>query len=53
MIDLFEFESPYSSFGKIFNKLYLTAYIKSLLEERNKMIKEVAEGNKWKNYLNK
>ena len=51
MIDLFEFEIPYSFFGRLFNHLYLTAYLRSMLEERNKLIKEVAEGNKWKQYL--
>jgi ligand-binding SRPBCC domain-containing protein len=51
MIDIFQFESPYHFAGKVFNALYLTKYMKSLLENRNKMIKEVAEGNRWKNYL--
>ena len=51
MIDIFQFESPYNALGKIFNKIYLTNYMKKLLEERNKLIKEVAEGNRWKNYL--
>jgi ligand-binding SRPBCC domain-containing protein len=51
MIDLFEFEIPYSFCGRFFNHLYLTAYMKTLLEARNKLIKEIAEGNKWKQYL--
>jgi ligand-binding SRPBCC domain-containing protein len=51
MIDIFQFESPYKLIGNIFNKIYLTGYVKTLLEERNKMIKETAEGTRWKNYL--
>lgn len=51
MIDLFQFESPYNLLGKVVERFYLTGYIKNLLEQRNKMIKEVAEGNRWKNYL--
>lgn len=51
MIDIFQFASPYNILGKLLNTLYLTNYMKSLLENRNKMIKEVAEGNRWKNYL--
>jgi hypothetical protein len=51
MIDIFQFESPYKLIGNIFNKIYLTGYVKTLLEERNKMIKETAEGSRWKNYL--
>jgi ligand-binding SRPBCC domain-containing protein len=51
MIDLFHFESPYGTFGKFFNSLYLTRYLKKLLEHRNKTIKEYAETDKWKKLL--
>jgi len=53
MIDLIEFEVPYGSFGKLFSKLYLTGYMKSLIEQRNKAIKEFAETEKWRKFLNK
>lgn len=53
MIDLFHFESPYGSLGEIFNKIYLTRYMRRLLEQRNKMIKDFAEGEKWKKLLDK
>ena len=53
MIDLIEFETPYGSVGKLFNKLYLTGYMKSLMEQRNKTIKEFAESEKWEKILNK
>jgi ligand-binding SRPBCC domain-containing protein len=52
MIDLIEFESPYSSFGRLFNKLYLTTYLRKLIEQRNRLIKEYAETEKWKQLLN-
>jgi ligand-binding SRPBCC domain-containing protein len=51
VIDLFCFESPYGIFGKWFNSLYLTNYIKKMLEQRNKTIKEFAESEKWKTLL--
>ena len=51
MIDIFEFKSPYGFAGRIFNKLYLTNYMRKLMEHRNKHIKETAEGNRWKNYI--
>lgn len=51
MIDLFSFEVPYGLAGKWFGKLYLARYLKKLLEQRNKMIKEFAEGNRWKQLL--
>lgn len=51
MIDIFQFESSYGFAGKVLNKLYLTSYMKRLLEQRNRQIKEVAESNRWKNYI--
>ena len=53
MIDLFHFESPYGTIGKWFNACYLTRYLRSLLQQRNHIIKEYAEGNKWKSLLEK
>jgi ligand-binding SRPBCC domain-containing protein len=52
MIDLFHFELPYGVIGKWFNSLYLANYMKRLLEQRNKTIKEYAESDKWKKLLN-
>jgi ligand-binding SRPBCC domain-containing protein len=53
MIDLFHFESPYGPIGKWLNAFYLKRYIKHLLQQRNTVIKEYAEGNKWKLLLEK
>lgn len=51
LIDLFYFESPYGILGQWFNSLYLTNYLKKMLELKNKTIKEFAEGNRWKKLL--
>ncbi|MDO9377028.1 MAG: SRPBCC family protein [Bacteroidota bacterium] len=51
MIDLIQFESPYGAIGKIFNQLYLKNYLKTFLLERNEVIKEYAESQKWKAIL--
>lgn len=51
MIDLFSFESPYGFIGKVFNQLYLTRYLRRLLEQRNSMIKDYAESSKWQHLL--
>jgi ligand-binding SRPBCC domain-containing protein len=51
LIDLFHFESPYGLLGQWFNSLYLTKYMRKLLEQRNKTIKEAAESDKWKKLL--
>ena len=53
MIDLFHFETPYGGIGKLVNKTYLIRYMKKLLEQRNKQIKEIAETDKWKKFLEK
>jgi ligand-binding SRPBCC domain-containing protein len=51
LIDLLHFESPYGKLGKWFNKLFLTRYLRRLLEKRNNKIKEYAESEKWKKLL--
>lgn len=51
LIDLFHFETPYGILGQWFNNLYLTTYLKRLLEQRNKTIKAVAESDRWKRLL--
>lgn len=43
MRDVFHFRAPFGLAGKIFEKLILTRYMKSLLEERNSVIKDFAE----------
>lgn len=53
MTDIFEFHSPFGILGKIFNKLILTNYLKNFLIERNQIIKEFAESDKWKQILDK
>jgi ligand-binding SRPBCC domain-containing protein len=51
MIDIINFESPYGAVGKGFNKVYLTKYMKKLIEQRNLVIKKFAEGSDWKKLL--
>ena len=48
LINLFHFETPYGFLGKWFNQLYLTRYMKNMLEQRNEFIKKIAEGERWK-----
>jgi Uncharacterized conserved protein len=52
MIDIFEFHLPLGILGRIFNNLVLTNYLKKLLIERNQIIKDFAETEKWKAVLN-
>lgn len=51
MIDVFEFTTPFKWLGQLCNQIYLTRYLTKLLLQRNKLIKEVAETNKWKSIL--
>ncbi|HEY0677148.1 MAG TPA: SRPBCC family protein [Chitinophagaceae bacterium] len=53
MIDIMNFEAPYGSIGRIFSKLYLTNYLRRLIEHRNQVIREYAESEKWRHVLNK
>lgn len=51
MKDIFTFQSPMGIFGRLFNKLILTAYLHNFLITRNNMIKEFAETDKWKRLI--
>jgi ligand-binding SRPBCC domain-containing protein len=53
LIDVFTFETPYGGLGRLANRLFLTRYMRNLLELRNKTIKEYAESDKWKFILNR
>jgi ligand-binding SRPBCC domain-containing protein len=48
MIDLFTYTIAYGFFGKAAEKVFLTTYMKKLMEQRNNVIKEYAESEKWK-----
>jgi ligand-binding SRPBCC domain-containing protein len=52
MIDLLNFETPYGTFGKIINTIFLRSYLEKFLIKRNEVIKEYAETQKWKAILN-
>lgn len=48
MNDIFSYSSPLGLLGKIADHLFLENYMKRLLVERNKVIKDFAESDKWK-----
>ena len=48
MTDVFTFSSPCGIFGKIANALFLTNYMRQFLLQRNTVIKDFAETDKWK-----
>ena len=51
MIDQFHYQLRFGKFGSLANALYIKNYMQHLLEERNRMIRSVAESNDWKKYL--
>ena len=53
MTDIFSFVSPFGILGKLANYLFLKKYMTNFLRDRNQVIKEFAESNKWKTVLQK
>lgn len=51
MRDLFDYDAPLWILGKIADTLFLDKYMRRFLLERNKTIKEIAEGEKWREYI--
>lgn len=51
MTDVFSFASPFGLLGTIADKVLLTVHLKKLLIQRNEIIKNFAESDKWKDIL--
>ena len=52
MTDFFDYKSPFGILGKLADKLFLEKYMTELLKERNRIVKEFAESDKWKEIVN-
>jgi ligand-binding SRPBCC domain-containing protein len=50
--DIFDYDSPLSFFGKVFDHLILKRYMTNFSVQRNEAIKRVIESDKWKDFLN-
>lgn len=53
MIDLLNYSIGYGSIGKFVNSIYVSRFLEKLFEQRNAIIKEYAESDKWKFILQK
>jgi ligand-binding SRPBCC domain-containing protein len=51
MRDVFKYSSPLWFLGKIADALFLETYMTKMLEERNDLIKTVAESEDWKKFI--
>ncbi len=52
MTDIFDYQSPLGILGRLADKLFLKKYMTDLLAERNLIVKNFAETDKWKTVLN-
>lgn len=51
MTDFFFYKSPLKFLGRLADKIFLKKYMTRLLDERNQIIKEFAETDKWKSVI--
>lgn len=49
--DTFDFDSPLGILGKIADFLFVEAHLREMLEERNALIKRIAESEDWRKFL--
>ncbi len=50
--EVFDYESPFSFVGRVFDFLILKKYMTNFFSHRNKEIKKALESDKWKDFLN-
>ncbi len=50
--DVFDYDSPLGILGKIADALFVEKHLREMLEERNQIIKEAAESDDWRKFLN-
>lgn len=53
MKDEFYYEAPWGILGRMAERLFLTAYLHRFLLARNEHIRQTAEGDSWRLYLDK
>jgi ligand-binding SRPBCC domain-containing protein len=51
MVDVFVFSAPFGLLGRIAELALLKAYMRSLLRERNTVLREIVESPEWQEYL--
>jgi ligand-binding SRPBCC domain-containing protein len=51
MKDVFRFAAPVPVLGRVVEWLVLKRYMRKLLDERNAVVKQVAESGEWREYL--
>jgi hypothetical protein len=49
--DRFDFDAPFGLLGNLANKFFLVSYMQRFLEERNAVVRRVAESQEWQRYI--
>ena len=52
MTDVFSYQSPFGIIGIFFDYIFLEKYMEGFLVKRNEAIKQAAESDDWKKYIN-
>jgi ligand-binding SRPBCC domain-containing protein len=51
MRDVFQFAAPFGILGRVAETAVLQRYMQALLDERNAVLREIAESSAWRRYL--
>jgi ligand-binding SRPBCC domain-containing protein len=51
MTDIFDYTAPLGALGRLADALFLERYMRALLAERNRVIKDAAESERWRMFL--
>lgn len=51
VIDIINYETPYGLLGRFLNRVFLHRYLEQLIIQRNKVVAQYAEGEKWRALL--
>ncbi len=51
MKDVFAFEAPLATLGRLAEIVFLRSYMGNLLRERNAVLKSIAESSEWQKYI--
>ena len=49
--DVFDYDSPLGILGNIADLLFVESHLREMLEERNRLIKRIAESDDWRKFL--
>lgn len=51
MRDVFDYDSPFGLVGRIADALFLEKYMREMLTERSRLIKQTAENDDWRKFI--